>query len=162
MKRRTAIVYLVSVFFLVPGVTIAQQDFPDVIEFDGAADGGGSGDIYPSTYTGPVTFSHKKHNYEYGFKCTDCHHDSDAATLMKSGASEELRCGHCHKKEGYIRGAIAENALSNEDLLAHRANALHQLCRGCHKEHNATVHVVMAPEACRICHAKRPQDWVIK
>ena len=162
MNKRTLILFLASIFLFAPGMANAQKNFPDVINFDGTADGGGSEDIHPSTYTGPVQFSHKKHYYSYEVGCTDCHHDSNAVTIAKSESSESLRCGNCHLKEGLIRGAIAENAISDEELIGHRANALHLLCIGCHKKHNAQIHVVRAPEACRICHTKRPQDWVIK
>ena len=162
MKTRTVIICFASSFLFVLGVAVAQANFPDVIEFDGAADGGGSQDIHPTTYSDPVKFQHKKHQVDYKLKCSDCHHDSDAVKIMGSGSTESLRCGNCHKKEGLVRGPIAENAISDDELIAHRANALHLLCRGCHKKHNATVHVVQAPEACRICHTKRPQDWILE
>lgn len=152
MNIRNKIVCLTGIFFLVLGVAAAQEDFPDVIEFDGAIDGGGSKDIHPSTYTGPVTFPHKQHFKDYGVSCRDCHHD----------ASRSLVCGNCHVKEGLIRGPIAENAVSDDDLIGHRANALHLLCIGCHKKHNAQEHRVLAPESCRICHSKRSQDWHIE
>lgn len=162
MTKRTLILCFAFLFLFAPVMASAQKNFPDVIVFDGAVDGGGSEDIHPSTYTGPVQFSHKKHFSSYEVGCIDCHHDKDAATITKSESSEALRCGNCHLKEGLIRGPIAENTISDEDLLGHRANALHLLCIGCHKKHNATVHVVRAPEACRICHTKRSQDWIVE
>ena len=162
MKTRTVAICFISILFLMLGVAFAQGNFPDVIEFNGAADGGGSKDIYPTTYSGPVQFQHKKHQVDYKLQCSDCHHDNDAVMIMNSESTESLRCGTCHKKEGLIRGPIAENAVSDDDLIAHRVNALHLLCRGCHKKHNATVHVVKAPESCRICHTKRIQDWVLE
>jgi hypothetical protein len=162
MKTRAVLTCCALIFLLAFGVAFAQGNFPEVIEFDGVADGGGSKEIHPSTYTGPVKFQHRKHQVDYKLKCSDCHHDSDAVKIMGSGSTKSLRCITCHKKEGLVRGAIAENAISDDELIAHRANALHLLCRGCHKKYNATVHVVQAPEACRICHTKRPQDWVLE
>jgi hypothetical protein len=147
---------------LIFSIAVAQENFPVVIKFDGAIDGGGTKDIHPSTYTGPVTFPHGKHVNEYGASCPDCHHHNDAMSLMGSGSTEGLRCANCHVKEGLIRGPIAENAATRDDLMAHRPNALHLLCRGCHKKRNAEKHLVRAPEACRICHTKRPQDWSLK
>jgi len=161
MKIRIVTISLASILFFLLGVAFAQGKFPDVIEFDGAADGGGSQNIHPSTYTGPVTFQHRKHQVDYKLQCSDCHHDGDAVKIMNSESTKSLRCGTCHKKEGLVRGPIAENAMSDDELIAHRPNALHLLCRGCHKKHNATVHVVKAPESCRICHTKRPQDWTL-
>ena len=158
MKIRAVITCLSSILFFVSGVIPAYE----IIEFDGVADGGGNKDIHPSAYTGPVTFPHRMHQVEYTSRCSDCHHGSDIVKVLSSGSTEVLKCGKCHQKEGLVRGPIAENAISEDELIAHRANALHLLCRGCHKKHNATVHVVMAPEACRICHTKRAQDWILE
>ena len=162
MKVLTLLLCLISIFFLVSGVTAANKDYPDVIEFAGAIDGGGSKDIHPSTSTGPVTFPHGKHVNDYGASCPDCHHFNDAMSVMGSGSTESLRCGNCHEKEGLIRGPTAENDASDSDLIAHRANVLHMLCIGCHQKHNNTMRVVRIPESCITCHAKHPQGWVIK
>lgn len=31
-----------------------------------------------------------------------------------------------------------------------------------HREYKAEQHVVVAPEACRICDTKQPQEWVVE
>ena len=162
MYARTLLLCFASFFLLIPGMAVTQENYPDVIEFDGVADGGGSENIYPSTYTGPVTFPHQKHIKEYGASCGDCHHNGDHEPIVGYTPDESFVCVDCHDGEGLIRGAIAENAVSRDDLITYRANVLHLKCIGCHKKYNATIHVVQAPEACRICHTKRPQDWVVK
>ena len=162
MKLLTFIICIASITLFALDASADQGNFPDIIEFNGSPDGGGKKGIYPSTYTGPVEFQHRKHQVEYKLQCSDCHHSSDAAKIMREGSTESIKCENCHNKKGLVRGPIAENAISDEELITHRANALHLLCRGCHKKHNATEHVVKAPEACRTCHAKRSQDWVLE
>ena len=156
MNKRTLILLcLASILLLVPGMVNAQKkNFPEVIIFDGAEDGGGSENIHPTTYSGPVQFSHKKHYAFYEVGCIDCHHDKDAATITRSSSTEELKCRNCHQKEGLIRGPVAENSASQDDLVARRANILHILCIGCHKKRNAERKVIRMPEACRMCHTK--------
>ena len=162
MKTRTLITCLAAAILLVIGVAKAQSPIPDVINFDGNASGGGSEDIHPSTYTGPVTFPHQKHLSDYAAGCGDCHHDSDHEPIVGYSPDKSFNCEDCHDEKGLIRGSIAENAASTDDLITHRANVLHMKCIGCHKKVNAKQHEVRAPEACRICHTKRPQDWVIE
>ena len=164
MNKRTLILLcLTSMLLFVSGMVNAQKkNFPEVIIFDGAVDGGGSEDIHPTIYSGPVQFSHKKHYAFYEVGCIDCHHDKDAATITKSESSKELRCGNCHLKEGLIRGPIAENNATHDDLISRRVNVLHIRCIGCHKKSNSERHAIRMPEACRMCHTKRPQDWSLK
>ena len=59
MKTRILITCLAAAILLVIGVATAQSPIPDVINFGGNPSGGGAKDIHPSTYTGPVTFSHQ-------------------------------------------------------------------------------------------------------
>lgn len=92
----------------------------------------------------------------------DCHHDSDHEPIEAYDPNESYTCEDCHDGEGMIRGPIAENAASIDDLVEYRANVLHLRCISCHKEYNAEQHVVIAPEACRICHTKRAQDWGVE
>ena len=163
MKAHTLLLCLTSIFLFAPGMVNAQKkNLPDVIEFAGAVDGGGTDNVYPSIYTGPVQFSHKKHFSFPGVGCIDCHHDKNAATIARSESPEALRCRNCHLKEGLIRGPMAENGASHDDLVAHRANVLHMLCIGCHQKHNNKMRVVRVPESCITCHAKHPQGWVIR
>ena len=162
MKAHTLLLCLTSIFFLVSGVAAANKNYPEVIEFAGALDGGGTDNVYPSIYTGPVIFQHGKHIEEYGTSCRDCHHKSDGEPIVGYNPALSFSCEDCHLKEGLIRGPTAENDASDSDLITHRANVLHMLCIGCHQKNNNTMRVVRIPESCITCHAKHPQGWVIK
>ena len=162
MKTTKLIACFFGIMLLTVGIAVAQEMVPEIIQFDGAVDGGATDEVYPSIYTGPVTFQHKKHFNEYGSKCSDCHHDENMEPVVGYSPDKSFHCIDCHDTEGLIRGPIAESTATYDDLIARRANVLHIKCVGCHKEHNAKEHVVRAPEACRICHAKRPQDWAIE
>ena len=162
MKTRILLASLAGVILLAIAGAAAQNSIPNVINFAGNAAGGGSENIHPSIYTGPITFTHQKHIKEYGASCGDCHHDSDHEPIIGANSGDSFNCADCHDEEGLIRGPIAENGASRDDIIAHRSNVIHILCIECHKKYNATKHVVVAPEACRICHTKRPQDWIIE
>jgi hypothetical protein len=162
MNAKTLLTCIAGIFLLAIGAAIAQQDVPDVIEFGGATDGGGSGDIFRSIYSGPVKFTHLKHVEDYGAVCGDCHHDSDAEPIASFDPDATYACGECHDEEGLIRGPIAENEIPESDRIAYRANALHLQCIGCHKKYNELNKVVRVPESCITCHARKPQDWVVK
>ena len=162
MSYRNLISWLTVFFWLTIGAAIAQQEVPELIEFDGAAfDEGGGSDIYPSAFTGPVKFSHSRHVEEYGAACGDCHHDSDFEPIDAHDPDETYACVECHDEEGLIRGPIAEIEASDSDLIAHRSNVIHMQCIGCHKQFNNDKQGVRAPESCIACHTKHPQNWVI-
>ena len=162
MKTRFLIIWFAGIFLSVAGFAAGQEIIPTVFNFDGAVDGGGSEEIHPAIYTGPVVFQHRKHFEEYGMGCGDCHHDSNHEPIVGYDDDKTFACGECHDEEGLIRGPIAENAASHDDLIARRANVLHIRCIGCHKKLNAEKHAIRRPESCRMCHAKRDQDWSLK
>ncbi len=162
MRIQALIACLVGVVLLTVGLAAAEEIVPEIIQFDGAVNGGATDDVHPTIYSGPITFPHKKHFNEYGVKCGDCHHDEDTEQIVGYSPDKSFHCIDCHDEEGLIRGPIAENAATYDDLIARRANVLHIKCIGCHKEHNAKEHAVRAPESCRICHTKRAQDWTIE
>ena len=162
MNKKTIIACLVAFLGFAIGAAVAHQNVPEVIEFDGATDVGGSGDIFQSIYSGPVIFTHSKHVEDYGAVCGDCHHDSDAEPIEAFYPDATYACGECHTEEGLLRGSIAENEVPESDQIAHRANALHLQCIGCHKQYNELNKVVRVPESCITCHAKLPHDWVVE
>ncbi len=162
MFTRSVITCIALIFWLTIGTAVAQQSVPETIEFDGAADGGASADIYPSRYTGPVKFKHSKHVEDYGATCGDCHHDDSLEPIESYDPDQIYTCIDCHDEEGLIRGPKAENAAAHDDLIEHRANVIHLQCIGCHKSHNNEKHMIRAPEACIACHAENSQDWVVK
>lgn len=163
MKIRFFITCFIGIFISVAALTIAEEIIiPTVINFDGAVDGGGSEEIHPSIYTGPFVFQHLKHYYNYGLGCENCHHDDDHEPILGYADDKTFACGECHDEEGLTRGPIAENAASHDDLITRRVNVLHIRCIGCHKKINSERHAIRSPEACRMCHTKRPQDWTLE
>jgi len=162
MVKKIIILCLAGLLGLVIGAAVAQQAVPELIELDGAREGGGTGNIYQSIFSGPIKFTHVKHVQHYGATCGDCHHDSDFEPIEAYNPDAVYACGECHENEGLLQGPIAENNASREDQLAYRANALHMRCVGCHQMYNNLNQVVRVAESCKTCHARRPQDWVIK
>ena len=95
MRIQVLIACLVGVVLLTVGVASAQEIIPEVIHFNGAANGGATDAVHPTTYSGPITFPHKKHFNEYGAKCGDCHHDEDTEPIV--GYSPDTNT-HTHTK----------------------------------------------------------------
>lgn len=151
-----------TIFILFFAGFVSAEEVPEVIEFEGSSSGGETEDVFPTTYSGPVTFNHLEHIEEFTDGCGECHHDDSHEPIESYDPDESYTCSDCHDEEGLIRGPIAENASTLDDLIDYRANVLHLRCIGCHKDYNAEQHVVVAPEACRICHIKGPQDWIIE
>jgi hypothetical protein len=162
MKTQFLITCLAGIFISIAGLALAEEIIPTVLNFDGAVDGGGSEKIHPSIYTGPVVFQHRKHFEEYGMGCGDCHHEGEGEPILGYADDKPFACGECHDGEGLIRGPIAENNASHDDLVSRRANVLHIRCIGCHKKLNAEKHAIRRPESCRMCHTKRSQDWSLE
>jgi hypothetical protein len=156
MKISVFATCITGLLLLAIGVAVAQQNIPEVIDFEGATIEAGLKDIYRSIYSGPVKFTHLKHVEDYGAVCGDCHHDSDYEPIEAYDPDAIYACGECHEEEGLIRGPVAENNASESDLIAHRPNALHLQCIGCHRLYNDLQRVVRVPESCIACHDRRP------
>ncbi len=131
----------------------ADTIVPDIIKFSGSTGiETRTGEGFSSVYEGPVSFAHKRHMAVLGPGCGNCHHDDEGKPCidLKSG-DEVIRCIECHPKKGIIRGK-AESGLSDEDMIEYRANAMHRLCLGCHKEFNWKHHNTKSPMSCATCH----------
>ena len=120
---------------------------------------------YAKHTKGIQTFTHKKHAKDYVEKypelnkngCGSCHHDKDNKPLsnLKEG-NDVQNCIECHKKPGYIQGKEAKG-LTKEQKLEYHANAIHDNCKGCHKEFNKKMNLKTkdesaAPVTCKTCH----------
>jgi hypothetical protein len=162
MNKRLLITCIAGVLWLAIGAAVAQQTVPELIDFDGATDGGGPGDTFRSIYSGPVKFTHSKHVQDYGAVCGDCHHDNDAEPINSYDPDAIYACGECHNEKGLLRGPIAENEVSAGDRIAHRANSIHMKCFSCHQMYNNLNQVVRVAESCKTCHTRQSQDYVIK
>ena len=103
---------------------------------------------------GIVQFSHKKHYTEYKAGCGECHHDANNKPLNNLKEGDPVQsCFECHNKPGEIKGKEAKG-LSKKDKLAYHANALHDNCKGCHKDYNKKNNTKAAPTTCTKCHPK--------
>lgn len=93
-----------------------------------------------------VVFPHKKHFMDYGITCGSCHHDADAEPVTSE--SEILKCIECHtltaEKPRRVR-------LSYEERMEYHMNAVHQMCRSCHKQHKRDGNTNV-PMSCAQCH----------
>ena len=111
------------------------------------------------------TFTHLKHAKEYAEKhpelykngCGSCHHDKDNKPLRNLEEGDDVQnCIECHKKAGYIQGKEAKG-LTKEQKREYHANAIHDNCKGCHKEFNKKINLKSndegaAPVTCKTCH----------
>ena len=165
MIRRALVIGAVFGFFLVAFSTpCAAGDYPPgVISFTGStgrpmeAPG-----VYPRLYSGAVEFSHEKHFSDYGPSCSDCHHDDsgEPRTDLTSGMDVD-NCIDCHDEEDLVYGRPADE-MDEGGLIAHRANVVHRLCVGCHERSSAEAKALVAPLACRGCHAQRERDYTLR
>ena len=120
---------------------------------------------YAKHTKGIQTFTHMKHAKEYVEKhpelykngCGSCHHDKDNKPLINLKEGDDVQnCIECHKKADYIQGKEAKG-LTKEQKREYHANAIHDNCKGCHKEFNKKMNLKAkdegaAPVTCKTCH----------
>jgi hypothetical protein len=145
--KRTMLVLAVaamSVVFMF-AVVNATQETPDTITLE-------STKAFPEHKKSLVTFSHKKHNVDYGIACADCHHTyTDGKNTWKEGDPVQA-CEECHT--GGKPAASEAKGMSDEDKIkGYLYYAIHENCKGCHtalkKEGKPT-----GPTSCSQCHPK--------
>ena len=103
---------------------------------------------------GIIQFAHKKHAAEYGATCGECHHDDKGKPLELKEGDNVQRCIECHKKPGEAPKGKDKPKLSKEQKLEYHAEALHDNCKGCHKDYNKKNKTKKAPTTCAKCHPK--------
>jgi len=158
-KHLLAAVLLMTASMLLVASPYAGTEVVDVLTLSEAA--------YGKHKEAPVVFSHKKHYSDfyndypelYESPCGECHHDKDANKLadLKEGDAVQ-KCIECHKKPEYIKGKAAKG-LSKKQKREYHANALHDNCKGCHKQYNKPRKLKpgkpgYAPRTCQTCHIK--------
>lgn len=153
-KRSLLIVALtvgIAVLFATAGI-YAGTEVEDVIKMETKE--------YEKHKKGIVEFTHKKHIEKYKLGCGECHHadkdgDGKAEPLNDLKAGDEVqRCIACHKKPDEIKGKKAKK-LSDAQQREYHANALHDNCKGCHKDYNKKNKTKAAPTTCGKCHPKK-------
>lgn len=165
MNKKHFIIITIAVIltFFIAACIYAGTEVKDVIQLNDKA--------YAKHTKGIVTFSHKKHQKEYAEKhpelykngCGECHHedkDGKAVPLKNLKEGDNVKkCIECHKKPEYIKGKEAKG-LTKKQKREYHANALHDNCKGCHKEYNKEMKLKSkdkgaAPVTCKQCHPKK-------
>jgi hypothetical protein len=162
MNKKCWIIATISILatFLVTTGIYAGKELKDEIKMEDKA--------YEKHTKGIQTFTHKKHMKEYAEKhpelykkgCGECHHeekDKKSVPLTKLKEGDDVKnCIECHKKPGYIKGKDAKG-LTKEQKREYHANAIHDNCKGCHKDFNKKMKLKSkdkgaAPVTCKQCH----------
>ncbi len=113
-----------------------------------------------------VEFSHEKHVKEYKNVCGDCHHDQNNKPLVDLKAGDAVKnCIECHSKPGEVTKDEKDKwkkekiKKAEADKLARQwhAEAIHDNCRGCHKDYNKKNKTKAAPTTCVKCHPKKAE-----
>ncbi|MBI9083225.1 MAG: cytochrome C [Desulfobacterales bacterium] len=146
MKKKAFLIALAMATLFVAAGIYAATTAPDVIELNQPA--------YKHK-KGIISFSHKKHAEEYKATCGDCHHDAEGKPRADLKDGDDVKgCFECHNKPGELKGKKAKG-LSDKEKRAYHANALHDNCKGCHKDYNKKNKTKAAPTTCTKCHPKK-------
>lgn len=155
MNKKGLLIFAIAglAVLLASAALYAASTFPEVIKLN---------DNYEHT-KGIVEFSHAKHSSEYKASCGDCHHDANNKPLNNLKKGDDVqKCIECHKKPGEVprdvkkewRQKKIKRAEQKKLELEYHAEALHENCRECHKEHNKKNKTKAAPTTCTKCHPK--------
>jgi len=150
MKKTTfyKIALLIISGILIVGISgiYAGTEVKDVIRMENKA--------YEKHKKSIVEFSHKKHTEEYKAGCGECHHNEKGEPLKDLKAGDDVKnCIECHSKPG-MKPKKAK--LKPKEKLQYHAEAIHQNCRGCHKDFNKkNKPKKKAPTSCGKCHPKK-------
>lgn len=113
-----------------------------------------------------VTFQHKLHSEDYAKKypefyksgCGECHHDENNKPLSNLKTGDKVQsCIECHTEPG--TKPSKEKLSKKEKIKKYHAEAIHENCRGCHKDFNKmkgfkSKDKGAAPTSCKKCHTK--------
>ena len=151
MARKIAFVLIIGIAMVFAASSLqAGTTVEDVIKMENKA--------YSEHKKGIVEFSHKKHNEEYGAGCGECHHNDKNEPLTDLKMGDEVQdCIECHKTPGEKPKGKDAPKLTRSQELEYHAEAIHDNCRGCHKDHNKDKGLKKddpgyAPTSCKQCH----------
>ena len=150
MKKFTfskiALLVLSGILIIGIGGLYAGTEVQDVIKMENKA--------YEKHTKSIVEFTHKKHVEEYKAGCGDCHHNEKGEPLNDLKMGDDVKnCIECHSKPG-MKPKKAK--LTPKEKLQYHAEAIHQNCRGCHKDFNKkNKPKKKAPTSCAKCHPKK-------
>lgn len=132
-------------------------------------------DVIPMKYkdaenTKPIVeFPHQKHTGQFQDKfpaqfidgCGTCHHDDHGRPLSDLKPGDEVdACIECHSEPGEVPKEVKQQMrakdLSLDEKRArereYHAEAMHDLCKGCHREVKRKNRASPAPITCMKCH----------
>lgn len=111
--------------------------------------------IYEAHKKGIVQFTHQKHLADYEIGCGECHHGDDGTPLSDMQLGDDaVGCAECHSEPGTAPKSKDEK-LSDSERHEYHAEALHDSCIPCHKDHNKKNNTKDAPASCTKCHPKK-------
>ncbi len=119
------------------------DDIPDTITMDSK--------IYKEHKKSLVTWGHSGHVDDYGVECTGCHHRFEGGKNVWEEGDPVQKCDACHSDPKKPRG----KGLSKAQKVGSHYWAIHDNCKGCHKEQGS------GPVACNECHP-RPSRWALQ
>ena len=113
-----------------------------------------------------VTFQHKLHAKDYAQKypalykdgCGVCHHDENNKPLSSLKSGDKVQsCIECHAEPATKPSKVKMS--KKEKIKKYHAEAIHENCRGCHKDFNKkkgfkSKDKGAAPTSCKKCHVK--------
>ena len=161
IRMRARIASVGAAVLIASAAVAAAADAPDVIEMQN--------DAYPEHTKPIVEFPHKKHTEAFPEKypdffrdgCGTCHHDDEGRPLTDLAPGDDVdSCIQCHSKPGDVPSEVKKQ-LRREDLSReeknirereYHAEALHDRCRGCHREVKRKDRSTAAPTTCFKCH----------
>jgi hypothetical protein len=166
MKRTVTIsiaAFAGCTLWLFTGGLLAGTTVSDVVKMENPA--------YKEHKKAIVQFKHKAHSEKFDGKypeifekgCGECHHDDEGEPRkdLKMGGDVN-NCIECHDKPGEmpkkLKRELRGEGLSREERRVrereYHAEALHDKCRGCHREARKKADTRKPPITCSKCHVK--------
>lgn len=165
MKRNTKVFAIVAFGIMIAsGGLMAAATMPDTIKLENPE---------YTDYSKPIVeFPHQKHTSEFQTKypsafsdgCGTCHHDDDGRALSALAPGDDVTaCIECHSNPGRVPREIKKQmrqqnlSLSEKrsQELEYHAEAMHDLCRGCHRKIKKENRSTVAPTTCFKCHKRK-------
>lgn len=144
-------------------VPATAGDVPEIIAMD---------NLDYDEHTKPIVeFPHQRHTDAFPQKypdffsagCGSCHHDDEGKALTDLAPGDDVNaCIDCHSEPGKVpsdvKKQMREQKLSREEKKSwereYHAEAVHDLCRGCHRKVRKADRSTSAPTSCMKCHTK--------
>lgn len=99
--------------------------------------------------------THKSHVGDYDVACGQCHVDQDGKPL---DVLKIESCIACHKTPGLSPKEVGAPRMAMEERLEYHGEAVHFMCRNCHRDYNVEKKAQLAPVACNDCHPKNGNE----